>query len=98
MIKRRKQANVIQLHRPKWSSRIKSLLRDTRTREHFESAIYRRGHGEKSTFWYWEINYDLGHYRHFETIDLAEGEKRFREEPFDAPEWNSDPEFDFGPE
>ena len=51
------------------------------------------GHGEKSIFWYWEIDYKLGHYREFQTIDLAKGQKRFREENFSAwPEWREDTE------
>ena len=46
------------------------------------------GHGEKSIFWYWEIDYQSGHYRDFRTIDLPKGEKKFRGENFDAwPEW-----------
>lgn len=60
-----------------WTSdRIKSLFRN-RTQEHFESAIYRMGHGKKSVFWYRKLTS-----RHFKTIDLAEGEERFREGEF----------------
>ena len=81
MVKKYKQANVIQRYYPNWSSRIKFPFR-SKTQGRFESALYRMGHDEKSIFWYWEIDYELGHYREFETIDLAEGEKRFREEDF----------------
>src|ERR1700742_2187586 len=87
MVKRRKQANVIQQYHPKLSSRVKFIFRD-KTQRRFESALYRMGHGDKSVFWYWEINYELGRYREFRTINLAAGEKRFGEEDFDAwPEW-----------
>lgn len=81
MVKQRKLANVIQRYPLKWSARVKSLFHN-KPREHFESALYRMGHNEKSIFWYWEINYELGYYRAFETIELAEGEKIFREEDF----------------
>ena len=87
MVKQRKQANIIQRYYPDWSSRIKLLFRN-KTPQPLESALYRMGHGEKSIFWYWEIDYKLGHYREFRTIDLEKGEKRFREEDFAAwPEW-----------
>lgn len=87
MVKQRKQAKVIQRHHPKLSSWIKFLFRDKATGR-FESALYQMGHGEKSIFWYWEIDHELGHYREFRSLDLAEGEKKFREEDFDAwPEW-----------
>lgn len=48
------------------------------------------GRGSKSIFWYWEVNYDLGTFREFETIDLAEGERLYQEERFDSQgeDWN----------
>ena len=81
MVKRREQANIIQRYHPKWSSRIKSLFRG-KSRERVEAAAYRHGQGEKSIFWYWEIDYELGHFRTFDTLDWVEGMKRFREEDF----------------
>src|SRR5690348_3375835 len=81
MVKMREQGNIIQRHSPSLISRLKSFFWD-QPPEHFESALYRMGHGEKSIFWYWEIDYELGHYREFRTVDLAEGERRFREEDF----------------
>ena len=90
MVKQRKQANIIQRYYPDWPSRIKFLFRN-KTQQPFESALYCMGHGDKSIFWYWEIDYKLGHYRDFRTIDLAKGEKRFREEDFGAwPELGED--------
>ena len=90
MVKQLEQANIIQRYHPNWSSRIKFPFR-SKTQERFKSALYRRGHDEKSIFWYWEIDYKLGHYREFYTIDLAKGEKRFRAEDFGAwPGWGED--------
>ncbi len=40
------------------------------------------GRNERAIFWYWEIDYELGHFQYFLTTDLVEGEKRFREEDF----------------
>ncbi len=77
MVEKREEAGIIQLCRPNTTSRVLSELSKP-----FESALYRMGRGEKSIFWYWEINYKRGHYRDFKTTDLAEGEKRFREEDF----------------
>lgn len=45
-----------------------------------ESGLNIMGRDSKSTFWYWEINYDLETFREFETIDLADGERLYREE------------------
>lgn len=94
MVKQRKQADVIQRYQPNWSSRFKFRFRN-KTQGHFESALYCMGHGDKSIFWYWEIDSKLGHYREFRTIDLAKGQKRFREEDFGAwTEWGEDTESD----
>ncbi len=82
MVKERKEAGVIRQYHPSLNSRLKSKLFRTKHRKQFESALYRVGRDEKSIFWYWEIDYESGHYRHFWTIELAEGEKRFREEDF----------------
>jgi len=87
MVKLRRRGNIIQRYYPSLTSRVKSFFRG-KPRERFESALYRMGHGEKSIFWYWEIDYGLQHYREFRTIDLAEGARLFREEDFDSwPEW-----------
>lgn len=53
------------------------------------------GQGEKSTFWYWELNYELGYYREFRTTDLAKGKERFRAEVFDA--WFEEAESESSP-
>lgn len=82
MIKQRRRVNIIERYYPNLASRMKSLLHDE-SRERVESALYRMGSGVKSIFWYWEINYELQHYREFRTIDLAEGQKLYHEENFD---------------
>ncbi len=49
------------------------------------------GRGERSIFWYWEVNHKSQYYREFRSIDLAEGETRFQEEDFDSwPEYGHD--------
>lgn len=87
MVRQRKQANVIQRYYPKWYSRIRSLFRN-KNQERFESVLYRVGQGEKSIFWYWKIDYESRYYTDLQTINLADGEKRFREEDFEMwDEW-----------
>ncbi len=78
MVKKRQEAGIIQ----RYHSNLLSGLFRTKSQGQFEPALYRVGCDEKSTFWYWEIDHELGHYRHFQTTNLAEGEKRFREEDF----------------
>ncbi len=81
MVKKREEAGIIQLYRPNVTSQVLPQLFPAQ-RKPFESAVYLQGRDEKSIFWYWEINYERGHFRYFRTTDLAEGEKRFREENF----------------
>lgn len=38
------------------------------------------GHGSKSIFWFWEIDYHLKSFQQFHTIDLVEGQKIYKEE------------------
>ncbi len=82
MIKKRQEAGIIQRYHPNWTSRLKLELFRTKSQEQVKSALYRMGRNEKSIFWYWEIDYKLGHYRTFFTIDLAKGERRFEDEDF----------------
>jgi hypothetical protein len=93
MIKQREQAKILERHHPNLASRIKSLF-PNKSQNGVESALYRMGRGEKSIFWYWEINYKLRYYRDFRAIDLSKGEKIFRGEDFDL--WPDD--FDSGSE
>lgn len=79
MVKKRQKAGVIQQSRSNLTSRIKSKLF---RKKQFSSALYQIGRDEKSIFWYWEIDHELGHYREFRTTNLAEGRKRFQEEDF----------------
>ncbi len=91
MVKKRKEAGLIQRYHPNLTSRLKSKLFRTKPRKQFKSALYCMGRDEKSIFWYWEIDHESGHYRHFRTTDLATGEKRFREEDFSSwDEWDDD--------
>ncbi len=88
MVKKRQDAGIIQRCYPKLFTRIKLKFFRNKPRQKFESALFRIGRNEKSIFWYWEIDYELEHYRDFKTIDLREGEKRFKEEDFASwPEW-----------
>lgn len=94
MVENRMQANVIRRYYPNFIRWIRSFFREE-LQERFESALFHVGHGEKSIFWYWEFDYELQHFREFHTIDLAEGEKRFREETFASwPEYG----YEFRPE
>ncbi len=81
MVKKREDAGVIQLCRLNITSQVLPQLFPAIPKP-FESALYRMGRDEKSIFWYWEIDYERGHYRQFWTTDLTEGEKRLREEDF----------------
>ncbi len=81
MVKKRTEAGIIQLCRPNVTSQVLPQLFPAIPKP-FDSALYREGCDEKSIFWYWEINYERGHFRCFKTTDLVEGEKRFREEDF----------------
>lgn len=54
-----------------------------------ETNLYCIGQGEKAIYWFWEINYELEYYREFRTIDLAGGQKVYREERFDL--WPPEP-------
>lgn len=82
MIKRNREAGVVRPYYPNLASRIKSLL-GRKSRGRRESGLYLRGHGSKSIFWYWEINYELGHYQEFKAVNLSEGKEIYREERFD---------------
>ena len=42
------------------------------------------GRGEKSIFWYWEIDRESQQYRQFQAIDLAAGEGAFQNNHFDS--------------
>jgi len=94
MIKQRERANVIRRYHPNLTSKVKSLFRN-KSRDGVESGLYRMGHGEKSIFWYWELNHKLQYYRHFRAIDLVEGERVFREQDFGpGSEWGSEDDDD----
>ncbi|KAF9443641.1 hypothetical protein P691DRAFT_808682 [Macrolepiota fuliginosa MF-IS2] len=81
MVERMQEAGVIQSCHRSLSSRFKSLFQRG-SRDRFISGLYSMGHGPKSYFWYWEVDFDARYYREFRVIDLANGERMFREEPF----------------
>ncbi|KAF9446793.1 hypothetical protein P691DRAFT_776618 [Macrolepiota fuliginosa MF-IS2] len=82
MIKKFQKYEIIQPYYPNFISRFKSLIpggfQDKRT-----SGLYRIGHGPKSCFWYWEINFKAGCYQDFRAPNLAEGRRIYEEERFD---------------
>lgn len=47
------------------------------------SGLYCVGHGVKSYFWYWEVNFEAGYYQDFKAVDLAVAKEVYREERFD---------------
>ncbi|XP_006455292.1 hypothetical protein AGABI2DRAFT_121221 [Agaricus bisporus var. bisporus H97] len=47
------------------------------------SGLYIKGRGQMSTFWYWILDPVLGYYREFESVDLVEGERIYKEEKFE---------------
>ncbi|KAF7762493.1 hypothetical protein Agabi119p4_9086 [Agaricus bisporus var. burnettii] len=47
------------------------------------SGLYIKGRGQMSTFWYWILDPVLGYYREFESVNLVEGERIFKEEKFE---------------
>jgi hypothetical protein len=54
------------------------------------SGLYIKGRGQMSTFWYWFLDPEMRYYREFETADLAEGERIFKEENFDLWSYGED--------
>ncbi|KAF9442342.1 hypothetical protein P691DRAFT_714489 [Macrolepiota fuliginosa MF-IS2] len=82
VIKRWKECGVIQPYHRNLGSRFKSLIAK-KSRGELISGLFRMGHGTKSIFWYWEVNFKEEYYQDFMAADLAEGEKIYREEQFD---------------
>ncbi|KAF9441166.1 hypothetical protein P691DRAFT_766631 [Macrolepiota fuliginosa MF-IS2] len=82
MIKRFQKYGIIQPYHPNFTSRFKSLV-PKKFQDKYISGLYRIGHGPKSCFWYWEINFEAGYYREFMSPDLAEGRRIYEEERFD---------------
>lgn len=87
MIKQREEASLIQRHNSILASQIISFFYN-KSPEHAESAVYRIGQGEKSTFWYWELNYKLQYYREFRAVNLTKGKKLYAEENFKSLLWH----------
>ncbi|KAF9447554.1 hypothetical protein P691DRAFT_706533 [Macrolepiota fuliginosa MF-IS2] len=80
MIERRQRAGLLRPYSSPFQQEAQDLA---------ESGLYVAGHGSKSVYWYWEINYTEEHYQEFRALDLAEGERIFREERFDL--WFKEP-------
>lgn len=76
-IEAQQQRNIIEPYHPT----SPTLLNKSQGRT--ESGLYIVGHGSKSIFWYWEIDYDLETFRQFETPDLDEGERLYQGECFE---------------
>ncbi|KAF9442369.1 hypothetical protein P691DRAFT_779436 [Macrolepiota fuliginosa MF-IS2] len=81
-IKRWKEYGIIRPYYPNFTSRFKSLVPE-KLQGKFISGLYRLGHGPRSIFWYWEINFKDEYYREFRAADLAEGKRAYRDEQFD---------------
>ncbi|KAF9445555.1 hypothetical protein P691DRAFT_777487 [Macrolepiota fuliginosa MF-IS2] len=81
-IKRWKECRIIEPHYPNLTSWFKSLV-PKKSQGNVISGLYRMGHGLKSVFWYWEINLKEEYYQEFQAVDLAEGERVYRDERFD---------------
>lgn len=93
LINKSQEKRYIQRYYPDFISWVKSFFHND-GRRHVESALYRKGQGEQSVFWYWEINHELQYYRDLHTTNLEEGMKIFQEEDFDSwPEYKSTPEW-----
>ncbi|KAF9444135.1 hypothetical protein P691DRAFT_778467 [Macrolepiota fuliginosa MF-IS2] len=83
LVERLRRAGIIHPYYPS-SASLLTLLSLPNFRDQSTSGIYRMGHETKSIYWYWEIDFESGCYREFRTIDLAEGERIYREQQFDS--------------
>jgi hypothetical protein len=63
----------------RWNTRLHG-----KSRGKTYSRLYKRGYGDKKTFWYCEFNREMRYYREFEAISIVEGGMVFREEDFEA--------------
>ncbi|KAF9454272.1 hypothetical protein P691DRAFT_845089 [Macrolepiota fuliginosa MF-IS2] len=77
-IKRWKECRIAQPYYPNFASRFKSLI--PKFQDKLISGLCRLGHGPKSIFWYWEINFESEYYQEFLATDLAKGERIYREQ------------------
>ncbi|KAF9443407.1 hypothetical protein P691DRAFT_643682, partial [Macrolepiota fuliginosa MF-IS2] len=73
-IKRWKECGIIQSYYPNLASWFKSLVLK-KSQDKLISKLYRVGHGPKSIFWCFEINFKEEYYQEFRAADLAEGEQ-----------------------
>ncbi|KAF9445802.1 hypothetical protein P691DRAFT_734370 [Macrolepiota fuliginosa MF-IS2] len=81
-VKRWEKCGIIQPYYPNFTSWFKSFF-PRNSQDKVISGLYRMGHGPKSVFWYWEINFEEEYYQDYVAADLAEGERIYREERFD---------------
>ncbi|XP_006455325.1 hypothetical protein AGABI2DRAFT_209759 [Agaricus bisporus var. bisporus H97] len=81
-ISRLEAAQVIRRHQPS-STTLELPIFRCDSDGNALSGLYIKGWGQMSTFWYWILDPEMKYYRDFETADLAEGERIFREESFE---------------
>ncbi|XP_006455291.1 hypothetical protein AGABI2DRAFT_121220 [Agaricus bisporus var. bisporus H97] len=86
-ISRLEAAQVIQRYQPSSTTLDLPLFRCDSDGNAL-SGLYIKGRGQASTFWYWILDPEMRYFRDFETVDLAEGERIFREENFEL--WDVD--------
>ncbi|EKM78447.1 hypothetical protein AGABI1DRAFT_114725, partial [Agaricus bisporus var. burnettii JB137-S8] len=81
-ISRLEAAQVIRRHQPS-STTLELPIFRCDSDGNALSGLYIKGRGQMSTFWYWILDPDMRYYRDFETVDLVEGERIFKEEKFE---------------
>ncbi|KAF7762216.1 hypothetical protein Agabi119p4_8809 [Agaricus bisporus var. burnettii] len=81
-ISRLEAAQVIRRHQPS-STTLELPIFRCDSEGNALSGLYIKGRGQMSTFWYWILDPEMRYYRDFETVDLVEGERIFKEEKFE---------------
>jgi hypothetical protein len=81
-VSRLEEAQIIRRHQPSSTVLDLPLFRYDSDGNSL-SGLYVKGQGQMSTFWYWFLDPEMRYYRDFETEDLGEGERIFRDEDFE---------------
>ncbi|KAF7762492.1 hypothetical protein Agabi119p4_9085 [Agaricus bisporus var. burnettii] len=81
-ISRLEAAQVIRQHQPS-STTLELPIFRCDSDGNALSGLYIKGRGQMSTFWYWILDPEMRYYRDFETVNLVEGERIFKEEKFE---------------
>ncbi|KAF9443408.1 hypothetical protein P691DRAFT_842811 [Macrolepiota fuliginosa MF-IS2] len=74
LVEQIQKAGIVQPYHNGFSSQLKSFLHH-KSQGQPVTGLYRMGNGLKSTFWYWEIDFKLGHFQGFHAVNLDEGER-----------------------